>query len=594
MKIVEKSLSIAHQTSKKKSVGIQAPQLFSWKMSVWLIVFALAGTLPACSGCRGKEPLAYVPEDSAVVVVMPSLEKSVDGIKKFIDHFREIGPVSIGISRAKAMLNHEIGFDPEDVESIKKKGFDPSQGIAFSLANDGESMSVVLGVSDKDALDKYLREMANKAMRGNADFSEKNVNGQSVTLLALKGAQAPKVGWVFVKKQLIIGLHAKDNKVGEYVTKLTSLDKTIKDNKQFSDHKEKMGEHLVMVYFNGATIKKLAPEKSAQRIKEASSDWLKEVYKKRRQKEEKFLSYFDGATFGLAVSEKGIAVRGYYLFPSEKGKEILELIKGEGEGPDFSEYIGPDALAVGRFSLNPKRLFQKLKKIASPKDKEDMKRDIEKFESETHLNVEKDILNLLSGRFAIAVYPPNTKELGGGGFSIRNPMSLLKIIRAVAMAQLGNTQKAVDIFSALEGLLQKAGIPVKAKTQGEQKIYSYGPEGGETMVSWAVSKKKGVLLLGTSQNIEATLKLIDKGGDNVLDQIEDSTAKKLLKAEDSIVFHYNLAKTVDMVRGLDLPGELKLMLSSVTSLLGKLTDFMLAIEPDSEGLFFEMALHMKK
>ena len=141
---------------------------------------AVAASIPGCSGCKGKAPLAYVPKDAVAVVVVPGIQTAVKALGQLIDRFKDEAPVKAAMDRKRQQMVKELGFDPEKPETMKAKGFDPGKGVVFSLASDGESSAIVLGVSDQKALEKYLRETANKMLGGRATFQDKKVGGRPV------------------------------------------------------------------------------------------------------------------------------------------------------------------------------------------------------------------------------------------------------------------------------------------------------------------------------------------------------------------------------------------------------------------------------
>jgi hypothetical protein len=160
----------------------------------------------------------------------------------------------------------------------------------------------------------------------------------------------------------------------------------------------------------------------------------------------------------------------------------------------------------------------------------------------------------------------------------------------VAMAQVSSDKKASEILATLERVMTREGTDVRVKSEKDRKIYYVGSP-SEPVISWTVAK--GMAIVATGDRLAKTLALIDKGGDNVLSQIDSSRAKKLLKREDGIVAYFNISKTADLVRGLNLPAEAKLMLSSVTSTLAKFSDVTLSFEVEDEGVLGEAAVRLK-
>jgi hypothetical protein len=549
---------------------------------------AVAASIPGCSGCSGKAPLAYVPKDAVAVVLVPSIKGAIRGLGKLMEKFKDEAPVKAQLDKQRQQVVKELGFDPEKPDTMKAKGFDPGSGIAFSVAADGESTALVLGVSDQKALEKYLRETFNKLRGGRATFQEKKVGGLNATLLVLQGEQEPRGAWVYHKDHIIICPKSKDGKVAEYAAKLASQESSIKDNDVFGSLRKKIGKHQVMLYFDGPAVKKMTAAKAAARLKTAS-EWMKKSIQEQKETTEAVLAYFNGAAFGLELSDKGVSVRVFTAVPSAKAKVINGVLSGKGDAPEFGEFIGPDALAVGRVSLNLKKLMDHVLDATPPAMKRRLYRDLDGLERQTKINVEKDVLGLLSGRYAVALFGPNAEALKQG-FSLRRPQQALGMISGVAMAQVADTKKAAELLATVERMMTGGGMDVRSTREGETRIYYIGPT-ESPMVSWTVLKE--VAVVGTGDRLKKTLGLIAKGGDNVLGEIDSSRAKKAFKSEDGNVLYYNLSKTADTIRGMSLPAEFKLMLSSVLTTLGKFSDVTWTVEPDDDGVFSELSVRLK-
>jgi len=546
----------------------------------------VTASIPACSGCGSKAPLSYVPQDAVFVALIPSVHDAIKGIGSLTEKFKDEGPVRAAYEKNKQEMVKELGFDPEKPATMKAKGLDPSRGLVVSVGVDGESAAIVIGALDQKALEKYLRETANKMTGGRATFQEKKVSGLSATLLVLQGEQEPKMAWVYHKGHVIFCPRSKDGKVAEYAAKLASQGSSIKDNKTFSRLQGKIGKHQAMFYVDGPSAKKMLAAKAEERLKTASQ-WMKESIQKDRESMDAALAYLDGAAFGVELSGKGAALRVYTAMPGGKAKVVREILSGQGDAPEFGEFIGPDALAVARFSLNPTKLMESVLEL-SPLMKNRLYADLDKLERHTRIDFKKDVLGLFSGRFAMALFGPNSTALKQ--LSLHRPQAALAALSAVGMAQVTDGKKATEMLGKLDRMLTGGGIDVRSKTEGNARIYFIG-SAAAPLVSWTVAKE--VALVATGDRMAKTLSLMTKGGDNVLGEIDNSRAKKLFKADDGDVFYYNLSKTADTIRGLSLPAEVKLMLSSVTATLSKFADVTWTLEPEDTGVLSELAIRLK-
>jgi hypothetical protein len=551
------------------------------------MVLCAAAVAPGCAGCKGKAPLNYVPQDAVAVLVVPSIGQAISDSKLLLDKFRDQGAVKIGIDQAKAQVVKELGFDPENPESLKGKGINPEGGLVASMAGDGKSVGIAFGVEDPKTLEKFLRELAGKATGGSATFTEKDFGGTKVTLLSFQGASEPRAAWGYVGKHVIICPAAKDGKLGEHVAALAKLEANIKSNKTFTTLQNKLGKHLAMVYVDGPAAKKVQAARAEERLKGAS-EWMKKFVKEQQEAADGFLAYYQGGALAVRVSAEGASLRGYMAVPGEKAKSIREIFKGAGDSVDFGKFIGPDALMVGRFSLDAKKLMDRLLEVAPPFAKRQAYSGIERMERELKLSLEKDVFALLAGRYAGAVFAPSVDAIKAG--PPRGMGDIIRFTPIVGMAQVTDAAKAAELLTKLERVLVMGQVDVKTRTEGDRKVYSIEQD-GKAMVGWTVVKN--VVVVGTGDRLAKSVALIGGGGDNVLSTVDSSRAKGLLKSDDGMVFYYNIAKTADMLRAMDLPPELKAMLAGALSTVSKFTDVTLAGEVEEEGILGEITVRVK-
>lgn len=554
-----------------------------------VLVLAL-GSFPGCSGCSGgKAPLGHVPQDALLSVEVQSLKKVLTKVKALTDKFSDNPVLKQALSEGRGELQKELKIDLEKPETLAKRGIDPDKGLVISVDADGESASIVLGVSDQKALDAFIREVAKKETGGAASFSEKKVGETTVTLLKMQGSDEPKAAYAYVKKNIIICPEAKDGKVAEYVAKVATLKDSIEGNSVYSEVKEKLGKQQAMVFINGETAKKVHAAKYEARIKSASSDWLKSHLKQQEATEDGFMAYLRGAGFSLFLSEKGVVTRAYMATPPEKGKALAALFEGVNDGKPMGKYLAPDALWVTRATLNAKKLMDLLMETVPPRVKRGYYRQIQKVETQAKISLEKDVLALLDGHLAMALYPPNLKGLNLNQV-MRNPDAAAGALSAVGLVQVTDTKKAAELLAKLERMMVMSRVEVRVKNAGERKVYSV-EEGGERVVAWTALED--MVVVATGDRLEKTVELIDKGGDNVLDQIDSKRAKSAFKADEGAVLYYNLARSAELLQKMELPAELKLMLSPVVGTLSKFQDTALVMEAEEDGVLTELSVRIK-
>jgi hypothetical protein len=547
---------------------------------------AAGATLPGC-GCRGAAPLAFVPQDALVALVVPSISAGMKEAKLLLDKFRDETPVKMVVDRIKEQLTRELGVDPEKPETLKAKGINPDVGLVASLASDGKSTAIALGVSDWTTLDKTLREVVSKAMGGGVQFMEKVVDGLKVTLVTTPGVETPQLAWAESKKFLLLCPAAKDGKLGEYLAKVSKLDSNLKSNKTYTNLVSKLGKHQVAVYIDGETARKAQAAKIEEELKTAS-DWSRKYIKDRQEAAEGFFAYFRGAAISLRISAEGLKLRGFMGITPEKAKSVQEIFKGTGDAAHFGKYIGADALALGRVSLNTKKLMDRLVEAMPPGAKRSFYSAIEQLEREAKLSIEKDVLGLIAGRYAAALFAPSLEVIKAG--PPRGSAGWARALPAVLMAQVSDATKVSELLAKLERVLVMGHVEVRTRADGDRRVYSIEDD-GHPVVSWTVVKD--VAVVATGDRLPKTVALINGKGDNVLGQIDNSRAKSLLKSDEGNLLYFNISKTAELVRSMDFPAEVKAILSTPLSTVSKLADATIDFEVEEAGIIGEYVLRVK-
>lgn len=566
-------------------IGRYVGGLYTWSLLLFL---------PGCSGCQGdKAPLSFVPQDSALVVVVPRIDAPLMGLKGLMDKFRNQGTVQMALDQVKKQLVAELGFDPENPETLKKKGIDPAGGLTISLASDGESTNIAVAISDEEAMEKFLRETATRIEGGSLQFLEKAYEGQKVTLAVgaagYKGATddpagaVPLIGWTYVGKHVLLCPQAKGGAVGRYLAQVAKQKTSIKNNETFTDLRDQVGKHQLLFYVDGAASQRMVASKAAEELKTASEQ-MKKMIQEMLDTQKAIFGYFKGLSLGVHVSGKGLNMRSVLAMPPEKGKTIAAIFKGAGDSPDFGKFISADALAVARFSLNLKRLMDAVLEVVPADTKRQIFSSVEQTEREMKLSMEKDVLGVLAGRYAVALFAPDLSALKG--FSLMNPAALAGVVQLVAMAQVSKPDRAADLLRTLERFMVMARMDVKTRSEGEHKLYTI-EAGGQPVVTWTLAKE--LLIIGTGDRVRKTLGLIKDGGDSLLSEMKNPRAKKLIKSEDGMVMYYSMAKTLEAVRRASLPTELKLIISTAMSSLEKIADFVFYVEAEDQGIKAEFS-----
>jgi hypothetical protein len=544
-----------------------------------LVAAIVVTTSVGCGGgCKGsKAPLQYVPKDALAVIEVPSVSRAVRHALAFVDRFKQGALATTLIATKKGLLEKQLGFAIDKPDAYRAKGIEPKAGVAISLDSAG-MITVAMPVAKADVLDKYLRELLTKQLPGSVVFKDKEQGGLKITLVGKRG------GWAFHGKHLLLTIGRGD--IAETLVGLTKLKKTAKDNATLQRLRKRLGSTDIMLYVDGAAARQRLERRFDERIKEAS-----ELSRKRFESEKELadgvLSYFEGWAVGLELRKKMLSLRSSLAMPEAKAKVVRAILSGKGSAPELAKFIGPDALVVARGSLQLKLLIDRALELIPPRAKRRLYRQVERFERRNNISVEKDLLALLAGRYGFALFAPSAEALQQPPTSIAEAAKMLQL---AFFAQVTDAKKAAEMLRRLERFLVMARVDVRTRTRDQQKVYTL-ERSGKALMSWTLAKD--LLVVASKERLDPTLKLIAKGGKNVLGQVRSSRAKGLLRDGDGNVVYHDLKKALDTARAVNLPTRIKLLLTPLLGSLAKFDDLTVGLIAEPRGIYGELIVNLE-
>ena len=555
------------------------------------LAVVFASSLPGCSGCGGSAPTAYVPQDALFVMIVPSLQKAIEQQGKLIAKFKDSTTVSKAWEQVKSEAKKELGFDPYKPEAMKAKGINPASGVVGAMSSNGKNFAAALGVEDQKAMEKFLRGLAKKMVGASANFKTKEMDGVKVTTVTMQGSDKQIVAWGYHKKYVLICPQAEDKEMAKYVVKVTKLEKTIKDNKAFGEIKGKVGSNQMLLYFDGESVKKATEEYYDKRIERAKKYGYEKYIVQKKEAATYALTYFKGGVMGIDVSGKGVQLKTYVGMPGEKGKKFAEFFKGKGGAVDFGEYILPSAVTVARGSVDFKKLFAWLSEMDDKGFKKQYLRSQSRFEKRYDVDVDKDIFELLSGRYAMGFFAPPADAFKGDK---RMQEKIAKAAGGVLLVQVTDTAKAADLLATMDKAMTVKGVDIQTRTEGDRKNYFF-KMGGERLVGWTAVKK--MVVVTSAKHLETTVKLIEKGGDNVLGTMESSDAKSTFKKDDGMIWYVNLNQLATLATKMKVPTEFKMQykmyVEPASKVLAKFSDTAYVVDVQTDGVLGTLSINLK-
>ncbi|MCB9558675.1 MAG: hypothetical protein H6707_21340 [Deltaproteobacteria bacterium] len=557
------------------NTGIRLPLL--------LLLGGLVASLaaPACSGCGERQPMEFIPENSAIVVQIPSIARLATQSNALIKRFDDGMLTRALIDRGRQRLADELGMDLTKPETVKKRGVDPNGEAVIAFAAQEGVITFAVRTTDDAAFDKFLRESLKKLARGAVTFGDSTADGVKVTLAMKQGTKQARAAWWIDKKVAVI-CAGKTADLGKELAQRIKSKRSIKDNPAFANVLAKLGAAELSMYLDGKGIAQ-ASDAKLDRMKKlgASEVWLK----RKRENNQKLANYLRGAGLGLIVDKERITLRGFYAPPAATAKIVAKLFAGAGSATDLAKFIGGDALVAGKTAFNLPRFFAELRHVIDARAKQRMERGFQFLEQQHGITLDS-IEAMLGHRYAGALYAPkiDLERLRGGTGQI------IEMLPFVGMAQVRDETAAKKLLLKAERALVLAQHKINSERRGDLTIYTY-ERGGRGLLSWTVSK--GVAVISTPARLTETLKLIDDAGDNVLSHLQSKRAKRAFAAKDGSAINVNVQAVTKALKQSDLPMELRLMLTRAFSALETMRDLTVSFAADESGVVGEFAILLK-
>jgi hypothetical protein len=443
-------------------------------------------------------------------------------------------------------------------------------------------VGLVLPVADQKALDGFLRRQLSKLLRGDATYGPAENRGVKLTAVAARGK--PAVGaWAFVDKHAVLGGNGRGG-ADEIVGRSCKLERSMsKDNPTFAAAQKQLGKVDLLAYLDGAGVRR-AMDLRTERALAGADGWAKRFVAERKKTGDAALSYFQGLAIGVVPGAQGVELSAYYAAPAARLAALRGIFSGKGSAVPFGKLIGPDALVIARASVDFKKLLDRAVELLPTDARQRIYDRLARMEREESFSLEKDLLSVLSGRFALAVYAPSAESVLQ---VVRGVIPTGQLAPAAFIAQIEDPKRAEALLVRLERLLVMRGAAITVRAEGDHRVYTLA-HNGAPVASFTATKK--LFVLGTAGRLAKTVELAEKGGENVLAHLDSAAAKAALKEDEGVLLTVNMGKIADTVKNMDLGMETKLMLAPVLGTLGRFKELTFTAGVVDAGILARLAV----
>ncbi len=435
--------------------------------------------LMSFTGCD-KKGTASIPKDadsriSTMAAKLPAGTEAalfVGDVAKMRTSLNDINTLSDAIPELGAtqkQVEAEIGFDPLDANSWKQAGIPDNSALSVSFVNNRTVIMVF--VEDRQKFDTMLSEKLKKAMDSTEAPKAQDVGGKQVKVM---GKDKEQIAWLHDGKLAIIATSVLDEKftygdtsgAADFVAKLpaTKEAESALKTPQFAQYTKGItSDYSVGAFANIQAI--LKNEALRKEIEQNQDPSTKEIYD-RLEKEAQI------AGLGLHQDGQSFKITALYGADEATNKELAALGKPTAKSP-FTPFASESMLLGVRTSLNTEKLWAYYMKNLPEEQKAQIVKGLQDAGKQAQIDIEKDIINNLTGNVGIFLYGLNAGAMMGAMNNPQKAAQSLNLAVGVQFKDAKNITMLLDKVKAQAGItpVEKDGVQVIMLPQEMGAIY---------------------------------------------------------------------------------------------------------------------------
>ncbi len=559
--------------------GMTVRRRLAWLAAVWLAAAALVDCSGGC-GCGQSQEGTVVPATPAerLTVFSQRLPAQTDLALFFVDMdaVRQSGDVlskkfsgSLPLDAYRQEVRQVTGVDVLDKASYEKAGLHPDGGFAVGYHRD--AAVALFYVTDKAAFEKGLLTNLKRYYRMK-DVQAKPLEGSKTAFVVEdKGvsfgyAHLGSGLTVMVGQAAVSGAKARDVsailKDAMAVEEASSLSKAA----GFEGFKAQVGDGWpASVYMNTPKLLSLY-----QGFDPSLKTYQKEVM-------DAVGEQIGWVGFGWKADGKQATGKAFFGVQPETLERFKGLEKPSKGAPRFKHLVMDKAYAFLRVSLNAEIFWREYFKLMPERQQRYFKKIVGNLKSSTQIDVEKDLINNLTGHGAVAVYGVNPLM-----YMARRANQRMKVVTLALHIQVKDPQRLID---TLDRITKEMGTSIQRRTlPGKVQVWGFDPE-SMTAPPFALYIKDDLLTLAsTDLGDERIGSMLMGDAPKLRNQISGEATTSLLEGETASGLYINMPR---IQQQLGLVGG-----KMVRDILGpqKELTVLVSVQPENKGLAAEGSL----
>lgn len=539
-----------------------------------LLLMALSAWL----GCQpARRPESFIPADAAAVLAVPRIDQLVVAYHTLGERLSEVRAVQALLGHAEDVLRRETGVELDRPESFRLTGLNPQQGLYAFVPAAADRGCVVAAVQNQQVADRALRLVLSKLSPQPLSFRRVYHRGLAVTEVVREGQTVASAGFVLHRKVALLCAAEAIGNLAEYIATiaLSPPSAGLWQRPELAAARRSLGSPQAWLY--------LEVEAAARWLSSAKNERVRALWAKRGEE----LAGRSAFATGLEVSPRAATLRFTLHSSAARAAEDRRLASGQGPPPNFLQFLpsrGPIVLAKASLNL-PATLDRARQEDARLADPGQLDRALAQVNDKLGLDLPKDALSLLSGRFLLGF-----DKLGFGLQEVRHTDDLtvlLPKLPAYLLLQVKQPGQVAGLLSSIERRLRQLGVPLEVSGRSEP-VFTLSYRGRPTL---SYGLRGDVLLVSTAEHFA---KLLGQAADPWAphaDLAGHPRAASLSTADDQLLY-LDLIQTAAFLHALALlrPNP---QLDEALLILDRLRDLSVFADWQDEFSLVEVKLRMR-
>jgi hypothetical protein len=546
-----------------------------WRSCVFV---ALLGSLSACGSCgdRRADPRAHISRNAEGVIEITDL-----GV--LAKRQTQLSTLLAGVvtpaqlDGLKQELTRWLGFDPTDKKKLIEAGLATKGRMAGSFSEGGRDILWVLPVSDEKKFLETVQRLVSTRRKIDATTVQ-DFKPEKLTVYATAwGTETLPVAAVSVHKGLgFVGLGPKAPKLVQDAL-IRKLKDSVLSHPEYAPLDKALGQNSI-----ARLIVPTATVSAAQALAGRANNVA--------LPKDTMVDMIKSLGWALAWEGRQIALQGRFRMSPERIKEVQSVLKPLRSSPKLIERInGGQSVLTVQATGNPKKLIEFFNLPNTPIRKQ-YEAIVASVQKELGLDLEKDILSLLSGHAAASIRLIDLSGVSNLQAIMATPAALARYSVVLGIQGKDWKPRLDSLLHNFETQYQSKGLSKTSRKQGEFAVDSIKFNGQmlvESLVAddaWLLSNDDNQIkeLYSSAKPSSASHHLSRLGG---------------LRATLNVRVLRNALEQLDVGRlaGSGLQGPMvRAMLAKVLQVLGQFDQLEVKVEGVEDGVAIRAALDLSE